>query len=183
MLEEYTSVADAVIKQLLDVANLESGDIVIVGCSTSEIVGRRIGTSPGIDIAKALLEGLLPPIRERGLFLAAQCCEHLERALAIEKEALVAHGLTRVNAIPQPKAGGSFATEAYHRFKAPVLAQTVMAGAGLDIGRTMIGMHLRPVVVPLRLDIKNIGEAAVLGARTRPRFVGGERAIYGKDLL
>ncbi|MDL2254410.1 TIGR01440 family protein [Ruminococcaceae bacterium OttesenSCG-928-I18] len=183
MLEEYTKNANQAMQELLSLAKLEKGDIVVVGCSTSEIAGKKIGTSPGPDIADALLQGLLPPLREAGLFLAAQCCEHLERALVVESEALHKHGLVRVNAIPQPKAGGSFATEAYKHCLEPELVQTVVAAAGLDIGGTMIGMHLRPVVVPLRLEVKRIGEATVSGARTRPRFVGGVRAVYDESLL
>jgi len=183
MPDDYRSAINAAVKQLLSIANPESNDIVVVGCSTSEVAGKEIGTSPGIEIAGALLEGILPTLRENGLFLAAQCCEHLERALVVEKEALKVHGLIRVNAIPKPTAGGSFAAQAYKMFDEPVLVQAVMAGAGLDIGQTMIGMHLRPVVVPLRLGIKKIGEAPLLGARTRPRFVGGERAVYDESLL
>jgi len=183
MPDDYGSAANAAVKQLLDAAKLEINDIVVVGCSTSEVAGKEIGTSPGVEIAAAILEGILPTLRENGLFLAAGCCEHLERALVIEKEALSIHGLIRVNAVPKPEAGGAFAAEAYKMFNEPVLVQAVMAGAGLDIGQTMIGMHLRPVVVPLRLDIKKIGEAPLLGARTRPRFVGGERAVYDKSLV
>ena len=183
MPDDYRSAANTAVNQLLAAANLESNDILVVGCSTSEVAGKEIGTSPGVEIARALLDGILPPLREKGIFLAAGCCEHLERALVVEKEALRIHGLIRVNAIPQPTAGGSFAAEAYEMFNEPVLVQAVMAGAGLDIGQTMIGMHLRPVVVPLRLDIKKIGEALLLGARTRPRFVGGERAAYDESLL
>ena len=182
-MEEYRKAMQTAIRELLEVAKLEEGDFVVVGCSTSEVSGARIGTQPGPEIARALLAELLPPMRERGLYLAAQCCEHLERALVVEKEAMQAHSLLRVNAIPQLKAGGSFATEAYAACREPVLVQNVVAAAGLDIGGTMIGMHLRPVVVPLRLAVNRVGEASLAAARTRPRFVGGHRAVYDPALL
>lgn len=182
-MENYKEQALTAIQQLLDKAKLQKGDIVVIGCSTSEIAGQRIGTTPGPEIATQLLEGILPILHEAGLFLAAQCCEHLERALVVEYEAIDAHGLTRVNAVPQPKAGGSFATGAYKCFAEPALVQSVQAAAGLDIGGTLIGMHLRPVAVPLRLEQKTIGQATLAAARTRPRFVGGERAVYDERLL
>ena len=180
---DYGRAAEGAMRQLLEAARLEAGDIVVVGCSTSEVAGKRIGTAPGPEIATALLARLMPAAQEAGLYLAIQCCEHLERALVVEADAMRAHGLLRVNAVPQPKAGGSFATAAFGAFAYPVLVQSVSAAAGLDIGGTMIGMHLRPVVVPLRLDTKAIGEATVAAARTRPRFVGGHRAVYDDSLL
>lgn len=183
MLQEYTEAAHTAMMELLRKAATQPGDIVVVGCSTSEVAGRTIGTAPVPDIAAALLRGLAPPLQERGLFLAAQCCEHLERALVIPAEAIKLHGLTRVNAIPQPKAGGSFATAAYQLLENPVLVRNVQAVAGIDIGSTLIGMHLQPVVVPVRLSLNSIGHATLVAARTRPCFVGGSRAVYDEKLL
>lgn len=183
MTETLRQQAQQAMAQLLELANLEAGDIVVLGCSTSEVAGHRIGTLPGPEIAAALLEGLLPETQARGLYLAVQCCEHLNRALVVEHAALKAHGLVRVNALPQPKAGGSAATAAWQRFDVPILAEAVTAGAGLDVGNTLIGMHLRPVAIPVRLETARLGQAPLVAARTRPRFIGGVRAVYQQDLL
>ena len=171
--------------KLLDTAKLQRGDLFIVGCSSSEVAGGIIGKASSPEIAEAILEGILPTLREHGIFLAAQCCEHLNRAVILEAEAARLYRLPQVNVMPQPKAGGSFATAAYKAFAEPVAVESLehTAAAGIDIGGTLIGMHLRPVAVPVRLSLNRIGEAAVLCARTRPKFVGGSRAIYREELL
>ncbi len=110
-----------------------------------------------------------------------QCCEHLNRAIIIEREAVP--GADIVNVVPQPKAGGSFATAAYHAFRDPVAVESIRADAGLDIGGTLIGMHLKQVAVPVRLQLDHIGSAILLAARVRPKFIGGVRAVYDQDLL
>lgn len=156
---------------------------MVVGCSTSEVAGRRIGTFSNVEIAEAIFDGIYPVIREAGLCLAAQCCEHLNRALIVERETAARLRLEPVNAVPQPKAGGSFAATAYRRFEDPVAVEEVPARAGMDIGNTLIGMHLVPVAVPVRLDIRAVGEAPVVFARTRPKFIGGSRAVYDEKLL
>lgn len=183
MQDEIRIEAERAMRQLLEVAKPERGALVVVGCSTSEVAGQKIGTLPGPEIAGAILAGLLPPLREAGLFLAAQCCEHLNRALILEAAALRAHGLVRVNAKPQPKAGGSFATAVWGVLDAPAAVESIQAAAGLDIGATLIGMHLRPVAVPVRLDVARIGMATLVAARTRPKFIGGIRAQYDETLL
>ena len=167
--------------QLIEAAKLNKGSIVVVGCSTSEVVGSKIGTDSQPDVAKELFDGIYEVLSQKGIYLAAQCCEHLNRAIIIEAEA--ANGLDVVNVVPQPKAGGSFATAAYAVFKQPVAVEEIKADAGLDIGGTLIGMHLKKVAVPLRLDIKKIGEASLAAARTRPKFIGGVRAQYDENLL
>ncbi|MDL2219848.1 TIGR01440 family protein [Ruminococcaceae bacterium OttesenSCG-928-O06] len=182
-LEQTRTQAAAALLQLLDVAKLQKGDLMVVGCSTSEVAGHTIGTHPGPQVADALLKGMLPLLQNAGLYLAAQCCEHLGRALVVEEAALQRWGLVQVNAVPQPKAGGSFATAAYAALRAPVLVANVQAAAGLDIGHTLIGMHLRAVAVPVRLAQSTIGAAPVVVARTRPPFVGGARAVYNEALL
>ncbi len=166
---------------LIEKARLKKGDIVIIGCSTSEVLGSRIGTDSSPDTAKILFESLYGVFNEKGIYVAAQCCEHLNRAIIIEKEA--AGFAEKVNVIPAPKAGGSFATEAYKHFKNPVAVEEIQADAGIDIGATLIGMHLKKVAVPLRLCVKTIGEAQVTAARTRPKFIGGVRANYDENLL
>lgn len=177
--------AAAAMQALVEEAGLHAGEIVVVGCSSSEVGGHKIGTDSSPEVARAILEGILPILGRNGLYLAAQCCEHLGRALVVEYDAAVRYGLAAVNVIPQPKAGGSFATAAYAAFHHPVAVESLhaQAAAGLDIGGTLIGMHLRPVAVPLRLSMRQLGNAILLAARTRPKFVGGGRAVYDSNLL
>ena len=154
----------------------------MVGCSSSEILAAKIGTSSAPEIGLAVAEGILDACREAGVYAAAQCCEHLNRALILEREAAIKRGYPIVNAKPQPKAGGSFATAVYGLLAQPVAVEHVAAEAGLDIGGTLIGMHLKEVAVPIRLSRNTIGEALLLAARTRPKFIGGERACYEEFL-
>lgn len=169
-------------EELLAAAKLEAGDLLVVGCSTSEIGGSKIGTDSRPETARQVFSGVYDAVKERGVFLAAQCCEHLNRALVVERSYARAHSLEIVNAVPQPKAGGSFATAAWQSFAQPVLVETVRADAGLDIGGTLIGMHLKRVAVPVRLSLRQIGDALLLAARTRPKYVGGARAVYDDSL-
>lgn len=168
---------DAVL-ELIELSGLSCGDLLVVGCSSSEIVGEKIGKGSSLDAAKAVFEGIYPVLFERGIFLAAQCCEHLNRALIVEEKYARAHGLEPVCVKPIPKAGGSFAAVAYDCFDAPVAVEEIRADAGMDIGGTLIGMHLKRVAVPVRLSMDHIGNAVLLCARTRPKFIGGERAVY-----
>ena len=167
-------------RQLAEVARLHKGQIVVVGCSTSEVVGHNVGSWSTPEVANAIFEGLNSVFAPMGVYIAAQCCEHLNRALIVEHEA-VPNGEI-VNVMPQPKAGSSFATAAYHSFRHPVALEEIRADAGLDIGGTLIGMHLKKVAVPVRLQQNHIGQAIVLAARVRPKFIGGERAIYDESL-
>ena len=168
-------------QQLIDEAHLRQGQIVVVGCSTSEVVGRRVGSWSTPEIAQAIFSGLNGVFAPQGIYIAAQCCEHLNRALIVEYEAV--RGAEIVNVKPQPKAGSSFATAAYNSFRQPVALEEIQADAGLDIGGTLIGMHLREVAVPTRLSIKQIGEANIICARTRPKFIGGQRAHYDESQM
>ena len=180
-IENFDDIQDAAEKaarELCEVAELKKGDVLVVGCSSSEIVGLHIGKFSAYDAARAVYEGIAPVLEEKGIFLAAQCCEHLNRALVVEFECAEKYGYEIVAVKPQPKAGGSFATVAYENMKAPVAVEFIKAHAGLDIGGTLVGMHLRHVAVPVRLEIKKIGEANILAARTRPKYIGGPRAIY-----
>ena len=176
---EINAQVNAALDELFAAADtLRAGDIFVVGCSTSEVMGKMIGTGSSVEAATAIMDAVLPRVKERGLFLAVQCCEHLNRALVVERDVAEAHGFEIVNAIPQLHAGGSFAMTAWANFKDPVLVETIVADAGLDIGGTLIGMHLRRVAIPVRLSIKKIGEANILCARTRPKYIGGARAVY-----
>lgn len=171
----------AAISELCEKANLVKGNIVVIGCSTSEVVGSVIGTNSNPNVAGEIFNALNDFAKSKGIFLAIQCCEHLNRAIITERKAVPF--AETVNVLPQPKAGGSLATQAYAGFEEPVALEEIKADAGLDIGFTMIGMHLKKVAVPLRLENGRIGEAMVLAARTRPKFIGGERAVYDKNLL
>ncbi|MCH4239523.1 MAG: TIGR01440 family protein [Oscillospiraceae bacterium] len=182
-LEELRALAEQAAKELLEVAKVRPGGLMVVGCSSSEVGGHRIGTDSSVETAAAIFDGIYAQVQQSGLYLAAQCCEHLNRALIIEREAAVKFGYEQVNVVPQPKAGGSFGTTAYARFREPVAVEHVRADCGLDIGGTLIGMHLKEVAVPVRLSIDHIGEAVLLCARTRPKFVGGSRAHYDENLL
>ncbi len=165
-------------RELLETAKLEQGDLFVVGCSTSEVAGASIGSFSSPELAEAVFGGIYQATEEAGVFLAAQCCEHLNRALILEKEAAAKYGYERVNVVPQPKAGGSFATAAYKAFECPVAVEHIKAHAGMDIGDTLIGMHLKDVAVPVRIRTKEIGDAHVVCARTRAKFIGGSRAAY-----
>ena len=171
----------AAIAELCEKAKLRSGNIVVVGCSTSEVVGSKIGTNSNPDVAGEIFRALHDYTKNHGLFLAVQCCEHLNRAIITERKAVPF--ADPVNVVPQPKAGGSLATKAYLGFDDPVAVEEIKADAGLDIGFTLIGMHLKKVAVPLRLTNNTIGAAMVLAARTRPKFIGGARAVYDEEML
>ena len=178
MYEEITAQARQAVLELLEVANLKSGDIFVVGCSSSEMVGQRIGKGSSLEAAQAAFDGIYPVLQERGIYLAAQCCEHLNRALVMERADAKRMGYTEVWAVPQPKAGGSFGTGVWALMDDPILVEEVRADAGLDIGDTLIGMHLRRVAVPVRLEHVEIGCAHVTAALCRPPLIGGERARY-----
>lgn len=166
---------------LIEKAQIKKGDIVVIGCSTSEVLGSKIGSNSSPETAKVLFESIYEVFNEKGIFVAAQCCEHLNRAIIVEKAAVPF--AETVNVVPQPKAGGSFATQAYAHFENPVAVEEIKADAGIDIGSTLIGMHLKKVAVPVRLCVKTIGEAPLTAARTRPKFIGGVRANYDESLL
>lgn len=170
-------------KELLEVAKLAPGQILVVGCSTSEVGGEGIGTFSSPELAEAIFEGIYQAANEADVYLAAQCCEHLNRAIILEEIAAEKYGYEPVNVVPQPKAGGSFATAAYKAFNCPAAVEHIKAHAGMDIGDTLIGMHLKDVAVPVRIPTKQIGEAHLVCARTRAKFIGGERAVYDKELL
>lgn len=176
----YQQTTDAV-AELCEKAKLKPGNIVVVGCSTSEVIGCKIGTNSNPDVAGEIFKALHDYAKSKGIYLAIQCCEHLNRAIITERKAVPFP--EPVNVVPQPKAGGSLATKAYAGFEDPVAVEEIKADAGLDIGFTMIGMHLKKVAVPLRLEHNTIGEAMVLAARTRPKFIGGARAVYDENKL
>ena len=180
MLEQVRNEAKAAALEICQVAKLRKGQILVVGCSTSEVTGHKVGSYSSPELGQAIYEGIQEALQPQGIYLAAQCCEHLNRAIIVEAEAVP--GADICNVVPQPKAGGSFARAAYHGFQHPVALEEIRADAGLDIGGTLIGMHLKKVAVPVRLTQNRIGEAMVLAARVRPKFIGGNRAVYDEDL-
>ena len=180
-LEKIEEQAFNAVEQILEQAKLKMGDLFVVGCSSSEVGGEKIGSASSMEIAGAVYRGIEKALRPAGVYLAAQCCEHLNRAIIVEAEAAENYGYEEVNVLPQPKAGGSFATTCWENFVQPVAVEHIRAHAGMDIGGTLIGMHLKEVAVPVRIEQNTIGEANVLCARTRPKFIGGERAHYQMD--
>ena len=161
------------VTELLAQAKLRKGDVFVVGCSSSEIVGGHIGKDSSLEAAQAVYAGIAPVL--------AQCCEHLNRAIIIEREAAEKYGWEEVCVVPRPHAGGSWATTCWKQFRDPIAVEEIRAHAGIDIGGTLIGMHLRRVAVPVRLSLSKIGEANILCARTRPKLIGGERARYTEE--
>ena len=169
---------ETAMRELLALADMKAGQILVVGCSSSEVTGGLIGHASSTEVASVLVDTMTPLLAEKGIYLAAQCCEHLNRALIIERKAAERYGYEPVAVVPYPKAGGSFASDVYRKMRDPVAVEHIRAHAGLDIGGTLIGMHLKEVAVPVRLSISHIGEAPILAARTRPKYIGGERAKY-----
>lgn len=183
-INEIKSEIERSVRELIDIAKLEEEDIFVVGCSSSEIAAHMIGTYSSEEIGKSVFSTIKSVCDEKGIFLAAQCCEHLNRAVIVEKKCAQRYGLTRVNVVPVLKAGGSFGTAAYNGFENAYAVESLerKASAGMDIGDTFIGMHMRDVVVPVRVHTDRIGNAHVTFARTRAKFVGGDRAVYNEDL-
>lgn len=168
-------------KEILEIAGLKEGQLFVVGCSTSEVAGAGIGSFSSPELAEVVFGGVYQATQEVGVYLAAQCCEHLNRALVLEEDAAEKYGYEIVNVIPQPKAGGSFATAAYKAFETPVAVEHIKAHAGMDIGDTLIGMHLKDVAIPVRVRTTQIGDAHVVCARTRAKYIGGGRALYDEE--
>ncbi|SFB26406.1 TIGR01440 family protein [Lentibacillus halodurans] len=172
---------EAMTSEWLASGHLSSGDLFVVGCSTSEVAGEQIGTSGSEKMAAVIFDAFSSLRMKTGVEIAFQCCEHLNRALIVENETMQRYQLEEVSAIPVPRAGGSMASFAYKKMQRPVVVEVIRADSGMDIGETMIGMHLKPVAVPLRFKQRMIGNARVTAARTRPKLIGGKRAIYDHE--
>ncbi len=185
-LQDIQTQAAQAVSEICDQAHPAPGSIFVVGCSSSEVLGEKIGTHTSVDVAKALYDGIYGELTRRDLRLAAQCCEHLNRALVVTRDTMEHFDFEQVNAIPQPNhAGGAFGTVAYQEMPDAVLVEDInaRAEAGIDIGQTLIGMHIHPVVVPIRISMDHIGSAPITCARRRPKYVGGQRAIYDENLM
>lgn len=183
MFEQETEDAVRVVEEFMEQAKLQPGDLVVIGCSTSEIASHRIGSYSNVELGEAVFLAMYHAFRKKEISIATQCCEHLNRALIIERKDAQHFGYEEVNVVPQPKAGGSFSTAAWKHMQDPVAVEHIQAKGGIDIGDTLIGMHLKAVAVPVRIEHPHIGGAHIVCARTRPRFIGGERAHYNEALL
>lgn len=161
-------------------APIQKGQLFVIGCSTSEVIGKKIGTAGNREVAQMIYGAITRFQEQTGVELAFQCCEHLNRALVVERETAAKRNFEIVSVIPVPKAGGSMAAFAYEQMKDPVVVEFIQADAGIDIGDTLIGMHLKHVAVPVRGSLKTVGHAHVTMAYSRPKLIGGERAVYKK---
>ena len=182
MLELLKTQIRTALCELLEAAKTEPGDLLVVGGSSSEILGEKIGSHSSMETAEAVVSEIMAVCRQHDIYPVFQCCEHLNRALIMEKAAAKAYGYEIVNVLPQPKAGGAFATNAYQMFEQPVAVEHIRAHVGLDIGQTFIGMHMKEVCVPVRTSVRMIGQAQLSACRVRPKFIGGERAHYNDAL-
>ena len=183
MFEKEKEDATRVVEEFLEQAGLRAGDLIVIGCSTSEIAAHGIGSYSSAELGENVFLAMHEAFSKEGIYVAAQCCEHLNRALILESEAAEKFGYEEVNVVPQPKAGGSFATAAWKHMKHPVAVEEIRAKGGIDIGDTLIGMHLKAVAVPVRIEHPVIGSAHVVCARTRAKYIGGERAHYLENTL
>ena len=178
MIQEWEKELETILAEFQGQASLKPGQLMVVGCSTSEVVGERIGTSGTAEVAEMIFRQLSLFAQETGVSLAFQCCEHLNRALVVEKAVAVAKALDEVSVVPVRKAGGAMATYAFEKLEDGVVVEFLKADAGIDIGLTFIGMHLKHVAVPIRVSQKKVGHAQVTLAKTRPKLIGGARAVY-----
>ncbi|MFD3446686.1 TIGR01440 family protein [Microbacteriaceae bacterium 4G12] len=177
-LEQLKKQLQTALSDFQEQASLTEGQIFVVGCSTSEVIGAAIGTSGTMEVAEAIFAQIKEFQNKHNIALAFQCCEHLNRALVVERETALKHNLEMVTVTPVRSAGGALATYAYHNMKHPVVVEFIRADAGIDIGHTFIGMHLKHVAVPVRTTIKQVGHAPITMAKTRPKLIGGARAVY-----
>ncbi|MFB5283533.1 TIGR01440 family protein [Peribacillus sp. Hz7] len=172
-----------ILTEFQNAAHLNDKHLFVIGCSTSEVIGKRIGTEGTLAVAEMVYSELQAFQLQAGVGLAFQCCEHLNRALVLPREIAEQRGYEEVSVVPVRKAGGSMATYAYQQLNNPVVVEHITAEAGIDIGDTFIGMHVKHVAVPIRTSIKEVGHAHVTLAKTRPKLIGGERAVYTNDVM
>jgi uncharacterized protein (TIGR01440 family) len=181
MIQEWEQELEAILSEFKEQSAFQQGQLLVVGCSTSEVIGERIGSSGTIEVAEMIFRQLKKFQSETGFHLAFQCCEHLNRALVVERSVAAARGYEEVSVVPVRTAGGAMATYAYGKMDNAVVVEFVKADAGIDIGQTLIGMHLKHVAVPLRVKQKSVGHANVTLAKVRPKLIGGARAVYEKN--
>lgn len=178
--QEIQHALESAVSALVEAGSIAPGGMIVLGCSTSEVAGARIGKGSVPELGEVLARAMLDACHRHGVEAAFQCCEHLNRAVVMERQALTERRLTQVRAIPQPKAGGSVPAAAWKLMTHPALAMNVQADAAIDIGDTLVGMHIRPVAVPLRMEINHVGHANLVMAYSRLPYIGGERAVYAE---
>ena len=178
LVQEINAVLDAAVDALQKAGDIPEGGLIVLGCSTSEVAGARIGKGSVPELGAVIAGAMLRACHERGLNAAFQCCEHLNRAVVMEQQVLRELGCRQVKAVPQPKAGGSVPAAAWKMLRQPALAIAVQADAAIDVGDTLVGMHIRPVAVPLRIDVDTVGHAHLTMAYSRLPYIGGSRAVY-----
>lgn len=171
------------LEHLFQQVELNVQHILVFGVSTSEVLGHKIGTAGTTEVAEAIFQVAQEFQTTYDVHLAFQCCEHLNRAIVVERRTVQQFNLDEVTAIPVPQAGGAMAAYAFRQFKQPALVEHIRADAGIDIGDTLIGMHLKHVAVPIRAARQKVGQAHVTMAKTRPKLIGGARAIYSIEGL
>lgn len=181
MILECETELEAILTEFKEQAALKKGQLLVVGCSTSEVIGERIGTSGTVEVAEMIFRCLKNLQADTGIDLAFQCCEHLNRALVVERAVAEARRFEEVSVVPVRQAGGAMATYAFQAFEEAVVVEFIKADAGIDIGHTLIGMHLKHVAVPVRVTQKRIGQAHVTLAKVRPKLIGGVRAVYERE--
>lgn len=168
----------AAVSELAEAGGLEAGSVIVLGCSTSEVTGGKIGKASVPEVGEVMAKAMVAACKAHGFHAAFQCCEHLNRGIVLEKTVLKAMGLCQVKAVPQPKAGGSVPAAAWKLMEAPAMAVSIQADAAIDVGDTLVGMHIRPVAVPLRGTYHQLGEANLVMAYSRLPYIGGSRAVY-----
>lgn len=180
-LEQLKKDTRLILCDALDKANLRQGQILVLGLSSSEVAGGQIGKASSIEIGEVIVKTLLDELTSREIFLAVQGCEHLNRALVVERELADKKELEIVNVLPSLHAGGAGQLAAFKYFKDPVEVEFITAQAGLDIGDTSVGMHVKHVQVPIRPALRELGGAHVTALASRPKLIGGSRARYQED--
>ena len=175
---EISAALSAAVDALCSAGHIAPGGVIVLGCSTSEVAGARIGKGSVPELGEVIADAMLSACAAHGVHAAFQCCEHLNRAIVMEESVLRSRCLMQVNAVPQPKAGGSVPSAAWKRFSRPALAAFIQADAAIDIGDTLVGMHIRPVAVPLRIEYDHVGHANLVMAYSRLPYIGGSRAVY-----
>ena len=177
-LKQIEKDAKRVTLELLQAAKLDPKDAVVIGGSTSEIVGEHLGSNTNLEVAKAVVKTIVNVLKEKDIYPVIQSCEHINRALVVEREYAKLHNLEPVNVIPVETAGGGFSTAAMEILDDPVVVERVGVDAGIDIGDVFIGMHIKNVGVVVRSDIKQIGKAHLSMIRTRLKLIGGDRSKH-----
>ncbi len=172
-----------VLEEVLELSQIQKGQLFVLGLSSSEVLGGSIGKHSSLEVGQVIVKTILDTLTEKGIYLAVQGCEHLNRALVVEREFALAKDLEMVNVLPSLHAGGSGQLAAFEYMTDPIEVEFVTAYAGLDIGDTSIGMHVKHVQVPLRPTLRQIGQAHVTALASRPKLIGGARALYQEDSI